>query len=165
MQIWTLDLLCPSCRVWLYMLALMNTKTALVALLFSCFFFISSRVSHVMWSRGLTFTEVQLFITCCCHLRFIADTWKYEPRRARQSLVINRRSCRGKTLALNGSMSHGQKDIQLTLNISIYEAPWNLKPALATGYKTYRCPWNENIGISTLLYSHFQWIIGKVILR
>lgn len=69
----------------------------------------------------------------------------------------------GKTPPLNEAMIHGQKEIQLTLNISIYEVLWNLQPVLATGYKAHRCPWNKKTGISALFYSYFQWIIGKVI--
>lgn len=83
-----------------------------------------------------------------CHpfTNHTCEIWAEAP----QSLEINCCSCRGKTPALNGSMSHGQRETQLTLNLSIYEAPWNFKLAPATGYKTRCCPWNKNIGSPTL---------------
>lgn len=71
---------------------------------------------------------------------------------ALQPLVINCSSCRGGRLLFKRvHESRSKKKIQLTLNISIYEVLWNLKPVTTTGYKTFPCPWSENIGISTQL--------------
>lgn len=45
-----------------------------------------------------------------------------------------------------------EKEIQLTLNISTYEVPWNLQPDPATGYKTLHSPSNKG-------KRHFHFIL------